>query len=255
MNNITVLKIGGSIITDRSSPTPKALVREIKRAAEEIAGTSDNLILVHGAGSFGHQLADKYHLIERFDTKGLIKTHSCVKILNTMVVDALVSAGVFAVPIHPFSCFLLDNGRIKEMFTSHIKTMLERKLVPVLHGDVVMDATRGISILSGDQIIAYIARRLGAGRIGVGSNTDGVLDAQGKMISLITPGTFHEIQGYISGSSQTDVTGGMLGKVQELVYLAETSGIESKIFNAAAAGNIKKFLKGTSTGTLIQKNK
>ncbi len=252
MTGITVLKIGGSIITDRSSHIPKALPDEINRIAKEIFGVYDNLILVHGAGSFGHIFARQFRLTERFDARGLIKTHCSVKKLNNMMINALLSAGVPGVPVHPFGNCLLENGRINEMFFSHIKVMLDQKLVPVLHGDVVMDTVKGIDILSGDQIISYIADKLGADKIGVGSNTEGVLDDMGITIPSITPGTFDKIRVYITGSSQTDVTGGMLGKVQELVELADTVNIESRIFNGATPGNIRKFLEGISIGTHIR---
>jgi isopentenyl phosphate kinase len=255
MNDLTVLKIGGSIITEKSSPVPKACNDEIIRIAKEIASGHSNLVIVHGAGSFGHPLALKYKLTEQFHVRGVIETHRSVKELNTIIVAALVSAGVQAVPVHPFNNFMLENGRIKKMFIDPIQEMLDRKLVPVLHGDVVMDKTRGGAVLSGDQIVPYIARKLGADKIGIGSNTDGVLDANGQTIPVITPASFNEIRSLIGGSSHTDVTGGMLGKVQELVDLADMTGIESRIFNAASAGNIQDFMKGAAIGTLIRKVK
>ncbi|MCL7474651.1 MAG: isopentenyl phosphate kinase [Methanosarcinales archaeon] len=257
MNRPVVLKIGGSIITDKSSAVPKAIPGTIERIAREVAATgADNpLILVHGAGSFGHPLARQFKLIEQFDTKGLIETHRSVKTLNAMVMDAFVSAGVPAVPVHPLSCTMLREGRISDMQTAPLREMLNRGLVPVLHGDVAMDSVRGADILSGDQIVPYIAREMGAGLIGIGSNINGVLDSEEKNIPEVTPATFDGIRKYIGGSSHTDVTGGMLGKVQELVELADKSGISSRIFDASATGSITGFLQGETMGTLIQKNK
>jgi len=259
--DLTVLKIGGSIITERSSQTPKALPGEINRIAGEIAGMAvegankGNLIVVHGAGSFGHPLAREYRLTEQFDMEGVIETHRSVRKLNNMVVDALNRAGVPAVPVHPFGSFLLDCGRISEMFTTHILVMLERGMVPVLHGDVVMDTTRGAAVLSGDQVVPYIAQKLGAESIGIASVTDGVLDDKGHTVPVITPASFDEVKVHIGGSSHTDVTGGMLGKVTELVDLADRSGISSRIFNASIPGNVRAFLDGATPGTLIQKDK
>ena len=258
MNGPVVLKIGGSIITDKSSDVPKALPGTIKRIAGELAGfinENTSIILVHGAGSFGHPLAKQFNLTEQFDAKGLIETHRSVKSLNAMVVDALVSAGVPAVPVHPLSCAMLEQGRISDMQTAPILEMLNRGMVPVLHGDVAMDSVRGAGILSGDQIVPYVAWKMGAELIGIGSNIDGVHDNEGKTIDRITPDNFDEIREYIVGSSHTDVTGGMLGKVHELVELADKSGISSRIFDASTAGSITRFLKGEAMGTLIQKNK
>ncbi|MDF1557724.1 MAG: isopentenyl phosphate kinase [ANME-2 cluster archaeon] len=255
MNGLVVLKIGGSIITDKSSSTPKSLADAIERIAQEIAGVSGSLILVHGAGSFGHPLARQFKLTEQFDVQGIIETHRSVKSLNATMVDALISYGVPAVPVHPLSCALLEQGRIRDMQMAPLREMVQRGLVPVLHGDVVMDSARGAAILSGDQLVPYIAQKMGAERIGIGSNIDGVLDNQSKTIPDITPSTVDRLRVYISGSSHTDVTGGMLGKVQELVELADKFGISSRIFNASTPGNITRFLKGETMGTRIQKDK
>lgn len=255
MNDLTVLKIGGSIITDKSSPVPKAWNDEISRIAHEIGSDHGNLVIVHGAGSFGHPLALKYKLSDRYHARGMIETHRSVQTLNAIVVDALVSAGVQAVPVQPFNCFMLENGRIKEMFLDPVLEMLNRKLVPVLHGDVVMDTIRGGAVLSGDRIVPYLAAKLDADTIGIGSNTNGVLDADGKTIPVITADSFASMRYLIGESSYADVTGGMLGKVQELVNLADRTGIESRIFNAASMGSIQQFMRGAATGTLIQKVK
>jgi isopentenyl phosphate kinase len=255
MKDLTVLKIGGSIITEKSSQTPKALPDEINRIASEMTVNKGNLIVVHGAGSFGHPLARKYRLTEQFDMEGVIETHRSVRILNNMVVDALNRAGIPAVPVHPFGSFLLDCGRISEMLASHILVMLERGMVPVLHGDVVMDTTRGAAVLSGDQVVPYIAQQLGAESIGIASVTDGVLDGKGHTVPVITPASFDVIKVHIGGSSHIDVTGGMLGKVTELVELADRSGISSRIFNASIPGNVRAFMDGATPGTLIQKDK
>ena len=46
----------------------------------------------------------------------------------------------------------------------------------------------------------------------------------------------------------TDVTGGMLGKISELLK----SGVEAKIINAQIPGNIARALKGEKFGTTIK---
>ena len=55
-----ILKIGGSAITDKAEEAqPKTDI--INRLAEEIKRADlDNLIVVHGGGSFGHPTAAKY---------------------------------------------------------------------------------------------------------------------------------------------------------------------------------------------------
>jgi len=250
---ITILKIGGSVITDKSADDGAAKRNEIKRIAEEIEGFNSKLIIVHGAGSFGHPQAKRYGLNRKFDPLGSIITHRSVKGLNDIIVDELNEAGVNAIGLHPMNCTVSDDGRISEMSLNIIGSMIDSGFIPVLHGDVVMDKKLGTSVLSGDQIVPYLATEFNAERVGIGSAEDGVLDSDGKTISNINSNNFQDIKKFISGSANTDVTGGMLGKVLELLNLSEVSNATSYIFNACDAGNIKGFLNGDNIGTAISK--
>ncbi|MEA1984050.1 MAG: isopentenyl phosphate kinase [Euryarchaeota archaeon] len=254
MNNsdhITILKIGGSVITDKNADNGLAKKGEIKRLAREISTYEGKLVVVHGAGSFGHPQAKRYSLVDRFDAEGAIITHRSVKELSDMVIDSLNDAGVRAIAVHPMNCMVSSDGRITNMFLDNIRIMLDNGLVPVLHGDVVMDPVLGVSIVSGDQIVPYLGAALGASRIGVGSAEDGVLDSQGYTVADITLDNFDQVKRHIGASQSTDVTGGMLGKVLELLELCRTSGTTSYIFNAGVGGNVLSFLRGENIGTAI----
>ena len=253
ITNVTILKIGGSIITDKDANDGAANYDEIERITGEISKHKDRLIIVHGAGSFGHPQAKRYALTEKFDAKGALITHESVKTLNRIVVESLKNAGVDAVGVHPMGSTVSENGRISQMFLDNIHLMLDNGFVPVLHGDVVMDTKLGTSVLSGDQVVPYLAVQLGGARIGIGSAKDGVLDDKGNTIPTITSTNFKDIKKYIGASESTDVTGGMLGKVGELLKLCETSSITSYIFNARKSGNVSRFLGGDDIGTAITK--
>jgi isopentenyl phosphate kinase len=243
-----VLKIGGSILTDKNRELT-ARQDEIKRVAREIAAHPDDLVLVHGAGSFGHIPAKKYGLPHEFNRQGLSVTHSSVAKLSEKVVEALSQAGVDCLPVHPLSCLLLRGGRIDSFFMEPIKEMLKNGIMPVLHGDVAMDATGKAAIVSGDQLVAYIAKALQAEIVAVGSNVDGVL-LSGRPLSSITREELSQVQSAIGGSAGVDVTGGMSGKLLELLDLADM-GIDSMIFNAGIEGNIARVLSGECVGTRI----
>jgi isopentenyl phosphate kinase len=251
--SLIILKIGGSVITEKGSLSI-ARDAEIDRISHEIAAfwkdSDSQLILVHGAGSFGHPQAMKYRLNEGFDAEGAYLTHVSVKLLNSRVVESLNNTGVHSLPVHPLSSCLLENGKLIDFQLGQIKVMLEKGIVPVLHGDVVMDRTKGASVLSGDRIIPYLAISLKASKIGAGSDVDGVLDEKGAVIRKITPFSFLDLKKSIKGSGSTDVTGGMLGKVSELLELAG-KGVDSRIFNASRKGVVSRFLYGEDVGTLI----
>ncbi|MFZ2412184.1 MAG: isopentenyl phosphate kinase [Candidatus Methanoperedens sp.] len=253
--SLVILKIGGSVITEKSSGIPeRAKPGEIERISHEIAGFKSEsdlpLVLVHGAGSFGHPQAMKYRLNDEFNARGAYITHASVKKLNSVVLDSLNNAGVPSLPVHPLNSCLFDNGKLVYFQLEQIKVMLERGIVPVLHGDVVMDRIKGAGVLSGDRIIPYLALELKASKIGAGSDVDGVLDEKGNVIKKITPQSFVDMKKDIRGSASTDVTGGMLGKVSEFLELAN-KGISSRIFNASRKGMVSRFLYGEDVGTLI----
>ncbi len=247
---VKVLKIGGSILTDKNRFTA-ARPEEIRRVAEEIAASPSDLILVHGAGSFGHAPAKKYGLPQIFSPEGLRITHQSVVRLNDMMVEALSQAGAEPMPVHPFSCTLLKGGRIESLIVEPLREMIKDGLLPVLHGDVAMDISKKAGIVSGDQLVPYLARALGAKIVAIGSNVDGVI-FQGKPLEMITRNDLSTIDGSLGGSSGVDVTGGMRGKLLELLELAD-EGIDSVIFNAAVPGRIARALKGESIGTAVRR--
>jgi isopentenyl phosphate kinase len=249
---IKILKIGGSIITDKNR---SALARpdEIARVAEEVASSSIGLVLVHGAGSFGHVPAKMYGLPHKFNPKGLQRTHSCVARLNQMMVDALDKAGANPMPVHPLSCIVLKGGRIEMFCIEPILEMISRSLLPVMHGDVAMDLIYGAGVVSGDQLVSHLAKAMKAGVVAVGTNVDGVV-FQGKPLSALTREDLPKISESLKGSSSVDVTGGMKGKLLELLDLSDF-GIDSMIFNAGIKGQIERALRGEPIGTAVRKSR
>jgi isopentenyl phosphate kinase len=57
----------------------------------------------------------------------------------------------------------------------------------------------------------------------------------------------------LGGSTCIDVTGGMRGKIMELLDLADW-GIDSVIFNAAIEGNIGRAIMGERVGTRVRRS-
>jgi len=245
---IKILKLGGGVITDKSAAKGVAKKEVIRAIAKEIATYQKPLIIINGAGSFGHPLAKKYKLTTTFHDLGTIETHNSVRKLNSMLVAALVDQGVKAISVDPMSCILCNNKKITSMEIKIIKNMLKIGYVPVLFGDMVMDEERGACVLSGDKIAPYLAKQLGNCVIGIGSLEDGVYDDHKKIIPQIDSFNFDQIKKNITGSLYIDVTGGMLGKVKELL---EIKGLTSYVFNGTKPENIRAFLCDKEIGTKI----
>ena len=85
-----------------------------------------------------------------------------------------------AVSIAPSSCFLTENGKIKFFDETVLKAMQKMTFTPVMYGDAVLDEKLGFTILSGDQLVAYLAIKYNASKIVIGTDTDGLFDCRPK---------------------------------------------------------------------------
>ncbi|MEM2937319.1 MAG: isopentenyl phosphate kinase [Candidatus Bathyarchaeia archaeon] len=259
----TILKIGGSVITDKNVELGTRM-DVISRLADEIRdANTKNLIIVHGGGSFGHPIAQKHSIKEGFkeDSQiiGFAETHHVMTVLNGLFMDALIWRGVPAVSITPSSCIMTRNGRIYCFEDAPLKHLLNIGFIPVLYGDAVFDVDLGFTILSGDQLAAFLAERFDAKNILIGVDVDGLYDAdpkknaKAKMFDHLTLDELKKVQGRLGGSNACDVTGGMSSKIAELIPAIE-HGTPVLIVNATKPKNIYKALKGEKVkGTLIEK--
>jgi isopentenyl phosphate kinase len=258
-----ILKLGGSVITDKAGELA-AKTEEINRIAEEIkrAG-AERLVIVHGGGSFGHPTAQKYGIKEGLteDTQkvGFSETHHVMTVLNGLIMDALVWHELPSISITPSSCVVTENGRIKHFDDTALCRAMSMGFVPVLYGDAVFDEKLGFTVLSGDQLVAYLAVKLNAEKIVIGVDTDGLYEADPKVDANAKPylklnlEQLKKVQAKIGKAQTTDVTGGMAGKIEELIPAVE-KGIPVQIINATRNLRVLRALTDQRIeGTMIQK--
>ena len=262
-SELTILKIGGSVITDKSKEL-QVQMQAINRLAEEVQRADvESLIIVHGGGSFGHPVAQRYGIVEGFKEEtqkiGFSETHHVMTVLNGLFMDALIWRNIPAVSITPSSCIITKNGRIQYFEDAPLKMMLKMGFLPVLYGDAVLDSSLGFAILSGDQLVSVLATKLNAERVIIGVDVDGLYNddpkvkKSAKMFKHLTLEELWELQGKISMSAASDVTGGMFGKMAELSKVVE-QGIPVAIVNASKPDYIYKALKREKVkSTLIKK--
>jgi isopentenyl phosphate kinase len=242
----TVLKLGGSVVTEKDEPE-SVDEASLAAAADAIvdAGVSD-LVVVHGGGSFGHHHAATHGVSTTegtHDATAVADVHGAMKRLNRRVVDALLSRDVPAVPVHPLSLCARDRGGRLSLPTEPVETFLHEGFVPVLHGDLVAHAGAGATVVSGDELVTALAARTGADRVGMCSTVPGVLDADGEVVARIE--SLEEVADALGGSDSTDVTGGMAAKVRALLDL----GAPAFVFGPSELG---AFLAGEDAGTRIE---
>ncbi|XES76460.1 MAG: isopentenyl phosphate kinase [Candidatus Bathyarchaeia archaeon] len=258
-----ILKIGGSVITDKDGDLA-AKTEVINRIAEEIKRADiDNLVIVHGGGSFGHPTAQKYGiqdgLKEPSQKVGFSETHHVMTVLNGLIMDALVWHELPSLSITPSTCTMTENGRIKYFDDTVLCTCMKMGFVPVLYGDAVLDEKMGFTVLSGDQLVAYLAVKLKAEKIVIGVDTDGLYEADPKVDKNAKPylklnlDQLKRVQAKIGQAQTTDVTGGMAGKIAELIPAVE-AGVSVQIINATRNLRVLRGLTGERIeGTIITK--
>ena len=277
MKELVFLKLGGSLITDKTQPyTPRLDVMEdialqIKTALQ--THPSLRLILGHGAGSFGHVPASEYHTRdglppkatplahrERDETeenywKGFAEVWYQASALNRFVMKALHKADVRAMSLSPASSVIASNGQVSVWETTPIRMALSTGIVPVIQGDVVFDEVRGGTILSTEDLFAHLARALHPDRILLSGLEAAVWEdfpARTKKIEKITPTSFEEVSVGVGKAAGADVTGGMESKVKQMLRLVqENPGLTVQIFSGDEPGNIVRALTGEVLGTVI----
>ena len=239
-----VLKLGGSVVTEKDQPETVAAER-LAALAADLAAFDGSLVVVHGGGSFGHYHASEHGVSRTMgstDAAAARAITDAMRELNDAVVGALADAGVPAVPVHPFSVAARDEDGSLTLPTAAVAGMLDEEFVPVLHGDVITHAGEGVTILSGDELVVALAESLAADRVGLCSAVPGVLDADGEVVSTVE--SFDAVADALGESDATDVTGGMATKVRELLGLSAPA----HVFDADSAA---AFLAGDSPGTRI----
>src|SRR5215470_12172495 len=153
---LTFIKLGGSVITDKTGQEAPDL-DTIRRLAGELrdARAADpglQVILGHGSGSFGHTYAMRYGVHRGIapgaDWMGFAFTAAAALRLNRIVVDELLAAGVPALALQPSTTLRSVGGELAAWDTATIGRALGQGLVPVVHGDVAFDETQGTAIIS-----------------------------------------------------------------------------------------------------------
>jgi len=229
-----VVKIGGSILTD------KEVEKKLSGNFEEILSRLENQrkgVVVHGAGSFGHPQAER-HGLKNGSYKGALEVHKAVSELNTYVLEELTENGLKPVPIHTSSIAFRDPET--QLHLENLGQIIEEGFTPVLHGDMVLHKEKGASIISGDEIVAKIEKKYQTGKAGFCTSEKGVFNSEGEVIDEIN--SIEEFPDF--GVEGKDVTGGMRGKVKEILE----EGIQARIFGK---DKLEEFLKGEKPGTLV----
>ena len=244
-----LIKLGGSVITDKSQYR-KFNKEQTERLCKEIAASGKGVMIVHGAGSFGHVIAKQYSLqlgLQDFrQVPAVAQVQHDVRELSLMVTEELMKVGIPAVSVPPGSCFVMENGRLVVGNGDALKGLAHIGVMPVMFGDVVAERSQGFAICSGDQAMEVLARMFRPDKIIFVSDVDGIYtadpkkDPNAKLIKEVDGSALDRLD---SELTVADVTGGIRGKIQEMVSMCADCK-ECILINGTVPGRLLDCLKG-----------
>jgi isopentenyl phosphate kinase len=260
--SLILIKLGGSTITDKNI-RKKAEIEKIRQLAKEISEarkkTEDLIIISHGQGSFAHFPASEFKTKDGFiddrSPLGLSKVRQeCIE-LNLLIISELIKANIPAVTIEPFAVMSTTGKKLNQVFLQPFINVLNRQMVPIVYGDTLSDSEIGCTIYSGETILNILALKLQdnfkINKVIEVGKTDGVYDENGETITEINKQNIFDVRKKLSGSHGTDVTGGMLHKVDEAFQLSE-KGIETLLIGSDQGSLEKAILNQPVLGTWIR---
>jgi len=252
-----LVKLGGSVITD------KAKLRTFRgsacrRLARELSGTGDDLMLVHGAGSFGHIEAKKHELQKGFRKDSQLEHVAAVqrdvRELNLKVIETLIDEGVRAVSVPPAASATFRDGAIVSFMPDVFSRLAGIGLVPVSFGDVVPDESMGFSICSGDLVMEALAKSFEPALVIFCADVDGVFssdpkrDPRAKLIPILDSSSVRALRK--SETKNADVTGSIHGKLERMVTISRHCE-KCMIVNGNVPGRLGKALRGEAVVSTV----
>ena len=261
---LSVLKLGGALLTDKTRPHSlrtellAAIAADIRRARD--AGLLDALILVHGVGSYGHLPVLEHQLHRGWQSPRqllpLAQTQSQVMLLRTAVVAALQAEGLPAVLMMPSSSMTALDFRPHRQAFEAIPGFLRLRMIPVLGSDVLAEETVGFSVYSGDDLSVDLARHFQADQLLFATDVPGVYTADPRQhadASLLPEIHLSHLATAQLSERALDVSGAMAGKLQAIARCADrlAAGMETRIFSLKPPANLGQTLQNPAIGTRV----
>jgi isopentenyl phosphate kinase len=251
---LRVVKLGGSVIT-RKREVERVRPKTLARLAAEIASVRDaDVIILHGAGSFGHPGAKRFGLASapstgssaRIRARGAAIVAAEVRRLHLLVLRALVEAGASPASVPMATHATNREGRLASLDVGPLRRALAEGRSPVSFGDVVPDDAWGSSILSADTIAREVARTMRPDRVVFVSDVPGIYEGppvgRRRVVAELTPDA---VAGLRRSGSGPDVTGGIRGKAEAMLEIAR-AGADAVLISGLSDGATARALEGAT---------
>ena len=235
------------MITDKSKPfsyRPDV----VSALSEEIASSDQKVIVVHGGGSFGHEVAKQHGIgadTGEAPATGVAQTRGAMYELNRLVCKTMLE---FKLSPYPFSPYDAVSKAGAAPLSAWLKGLLKEGLTPVTFGDVSL-APGGFKVTSGDVIVQDLAKVMEPERCVFALDVDGVYEENSRVIiPELTPSKIKRMK----VQSGDDVTGGMKLKLDVAARIA-TGGSRVCFVSGYRRNEFSKALKGLDFyGTVVR---
>ena len=223
-----VIKLGGSVITDKTRY--KVFHEDVmKQILHEF--TRRDVVVVHGAGSFGHVMAEKLKILKNADPAAVSLIHRDVTELNLRVMDVFYTEGFPCISFAPH-CFINNEKNIFRCFSEY----MDNGIIPVTYGDIyVKDSVA--KIISGDDLVYDISKVLNPEKVIFVTDVDGIYDKNPK----IHPDAkkIELFDDFEMENLNPDVTGGMKKKIETMRKM-HAMGMNVSVVNGFERGALKR---------------
>jgi isopentenyl phosphate kinase len=258
--DLTVLKLGGSLLTDKSKPYEaretlmRSIAQEIKICVDE--GLIEDLVLVHGVGSFGHPPVLEYKLHKGYTGPEqfipLSKTQRIVNEFRHLITKVFQEEGLPVNLLHPSSMVVAEKMKITKSFFEPLKGWMSLGMIPLLGGDLLYDKAMGFSVGSGDLLAVELANQLGAKRLIYAMDVDGFysdnpkINKEASLMETISLPQLVTILKDMEQKGAADASGAMKGKLYSISKASDliSGGLEVSLVSMMREGNLTSLLKG-----------
>ena len=249
---LVVIKLGGTTIADQ------------EQVLDQVAALACTcpVVVVHGGGRRVTEWLERLGIPTRFDEGLRVTDPAALEVIaavlrgsiNQELVAALRARGCDAVGLSGVDGGILAGRRVPGkglvatvagVRAGLLRTLLSNGHVPVI-APLAADEHGAVCNVNGDDVAAGLARGLGAGRLLLLTDVDGIRDAAGVRIPLIAA---EEAERLIASGV---IGGGMIPKVRAAVRgLAGVPGAQAVIADGAGVDALRRAIEDPGVGTRI----
>lgn len=240
-----VIKVGTKVITRDSGELNVAIMRHLVRQIVDARKSGLEVVLVtSGAVGAGRSLlpAKRPAYVPEKQVHAAVGQVKLMNIYSKLFEKQKLLCAQVLVTKEDFR----DREHYLNM-KNCFKALLASGVVPVVNENDVT-ATTELLFTDNDELAGLVAEQLGADALIILTNTDGVLDANKKVISEVRGANAARVEASISPTTNTFGRGGMLTKYRIARKLAR-QGIAVVIANGKRKNIIKSLLAGRPLGT------